>query len=91
MICLWSGRTTNGRTIGIDFHRADRRLLPVRPEWTGLLLDTVFYALILSTFAFYGPLRRHRRTRRGRCARCAYDLAGDLEAGCPECGWRRDD
>ena len=29
------------------------------------------------------------RIRRGRCPRCAYDLCGEFESGCPECGWAR--
>ena len=26
---------------------------------------------------------------RMKCPQCGYDLRGDLEPGCPECGWRR--
>ena len=26
----------------------------------------------------------------GRCVKCGYDLRGDMEQGCPECGWNRD-
>jgi len=33
-----------------------------------------------------GPWRRHRRRRRGHCARCGYDLHGNLSGVCPECG-----
>ena len=39
------------------------------------------------TFAFFrGPLRRHRRRRRGLCLRCAYNLEGNVSGVCPECG-----
>ena len=35
--------------------------------------------------------REKRRMRRGLCPLCNYDLRGDLAAGCPECGWNRED
>ena len=31
-----------------------------------------------------------RRPRPGHCHKCGYDLRGNLEHGCPECGWRRE-
>lgn len=33
-----------------------------------------------------GPLRRHRRRRKGLCLKCAYDLKGNVSGVCPECG-----
>jgi hypothetical protein len=30
-------------------------------------------------------IRRHRRTA-GKCARCGYDLTGNVSGVCPECG-----
>lgn len=33
-----------------------------------------------------GPCRRYRRRRRGRCARCGYDLTANTSGVCPECG-----
>ena len=35
--------------------------------------------------------RAGRRASKGLCPRCAYDLRGDLDSGCPECGWNRSD
>lgn len=32
---------------------------------------------------------RRRRMARGMCPECDYELRGNLDAGCPECGWRR--
>ncbi len=29
------------------------------------------------------------RRREGKCMRCGYDIKGEFERGCPECGWRR--
>ncbi len=67
------------------------RILPLRPIWPGFAINTLFYGAILwlplrSPFA----LRRHTRRKRGLCVNCGYDLRGDLEHGCPECGWRRE-
>ncbi len=33
-----------------------------------------------------GPLRNWRRTRRGLCVRCGYNLTGNASGRCPECG-----
>lgn len=66
------------------------RALPYRPIWSGLVFNTLFYATLLWGFvALLTGIRRLRRFSRGRCPRCAYDLAHDYRTGCPECGWRR--
>ncbi len=61
-------------------------------RWPGLTINTVFYAVIL-WLPICGPsvLRPIIRRRRGRCIKCDYDLRGDLDAGCPECGWNREE
>jgi hypothetical protein len=76
---------------------ADRRplSLPCGPLWSGFLIDTLFYAIILwllmlDPFALRGLNRRGR----GRCPKCGYDLRGQPPeigpgGGCPECGWNR--
>jgi len=40
---------------------------------------------------FFGftSAKRFIRARRGRCPRCGYELRGNMNAGCPECGWNR--
>lgn len=64
-----------------------RRLIPLRPVWWGLALDTAFYATILGGAGWgLGIARRARRRRRGRCAACGHVLHG--VAVCPECGVR---
>ena len=49
------------------------------------------HAALLWLLLLAGPraLRRHIRRKRGRCVKCGYDLHGELDAGCPECGWGR--
>ncbi len=67
------------------------RILPLRPIWPGFAINTAFYAATL-WLPIRGPfaLRRHIRRKRGLCVACGYDLRGNLLAGCPECGWRRE-
>ncbi|MCH8316451.1 MAG: hypothetical protein IIA64_10795 [Planctomycetes bacterium] len=65
---------------------------PNRVLWLGMMINELFYVLlIVSTFFSWRYGRRWIRRRRGRCPRCAYDLRGNLGGGCPECGWRRGD
>ncbi len=66
------------------------RRFPLLPVWPSFLVNTVFYAAIL-WLLIPGPfvLRRLIRRRRVHCINCGYDLRGDLDAGCPECGWGR--
>ena len=66
------------------------RIVPFRPIWSGFAINTVFFALIVwpllsAPFA----LRRLIRRKRGRCPECGYDLRGELDKGCSECGWNR--
>ena len=67
------------------------KVVPLRPLWPGFAINTAFYAAIL-WLVIPGPfaLRRHIRRKRGLCVACGYDLRGNLSAGCPECGWRRE-
>lgn len=64
------------------------------PYW----LDYVALLGLLSIFAGFvaggvvavrAMQRRTLRKKRGLCPMCGYDLRGDLDAGCPECGWNR--
>ncbi len=61
------------------------RVLPYRPIWPGVTVNTIFYAMILwvvspAPFA----LRRSLRLRRGLCPKCAYPI-GESSV-CSECG-----
>jgi hypothetical protein len=59
--------------------------LPLRPVWPGFAVNSLFNATILGLM-FFIPLgmRRHRRTTRRLCLRCAYPI-GTSDV-CTECG-----
>lgn len=63
------------------------RGIPLTPVWPGFVLNTLFYTVIL-WLLWSAPFatRRLIRKRRGRCARCGYDLTGVKHDVCPECG-----
>jgi predicted RNA-binding Zn-ribbon protein involved in translation (DUF1610 family) len=71
---------------------------PRTPVWTGLLVNTVFWALIwvaavrITHEVFPAimnaiPHSKESRRRRGLCTTCGYDLTG-CRHRCPECGSR---
>lgn len=68
--------------------------LPVQFIWRGIILNTLIYAtawfLLWRVSRRFGRGKILRRVRAGLCPACAYDLAADYRAGCPECGFRRD-
>ena len=68
-----------------------RAILPYRPIWPGFVINTIFYAAILCLPFAPFQLRRYVRVKRALCIKCGYDLRGNFSAGCPECGWRRED
>lgn len=63
-------------------------VLPLRPVWDGLALDTAFWAAVWwGTVMVPRLARQHWRKSRGRCASCGYDRRGLAPgARCPECG-----
>ena len=59
------------------------------PRWPrALVTSIIFYGAIL--WIWIPIMRRKRRLRHNLCLECGYDLRGNLAAGCPECGWRRE-
>ncbi|MEE9128823.1 MAG: hypothetical protein V3T84_02310 [Phycisphaerales bacterium] len=73
------------------WERVEFFIVPLRPQWPGFAINTVFYAAILwLPFAPFAARRMIRR-KRGLCIKCGYDLRGEFSAGCSECGWRRED
>jgi hypothetical protein len=78
---FWPWHVANGRTVS--------RVLPTRPIWPGVAINTVFYAGVL-WLLFGAPfaLRKWRRIKRGFCVKCGYDLRQQPSDSsvCPECG-----
>jgi hypothetical protein len=60
--------------------------LPLIPMWPGFLADSALFALLLASPWIVRAVIRRRRTARGGCRYCGYDLAGALDRPCPECG-----
>lgn len=73
---------------GLVANRGYGVLLPYRPIWSGLVINTLTFGvpawLLLSAI----PLtRRHLRRRRNHCLKCNYNLQGLApNMPCPECG-----
>ncbi len=66
--------------------------LPLRPIWAGLSVNTIIYAgIVWVVLGLLKVIRGHIRELLLRCPECGYDLRGDFSAGCPECGWRREE
>ncbi len=79
--------TARGRS-DIDLGRSVPRRLHVGAATT----NSVAYAFTTWLLLFgFSDIRRFIRRKRGLCINCGYDLRGDFSAGCPECGWRRED
>lgn len=51
-----------------------------------LWLMFIIFALYPVAVFVRGPIRRHRRRKRGLCLTCGYDLTGNESDRCPECG-----
>lgn len=97
---VW-GESTGNLIDGLEFDPPDfvyRMADP--PELFVIPYGVMLWPSIGNTLAWSFPVfliltrlasaRQWNRTRRGRCGLCAYDLRGDLESGCPECGWKRE-
>lgn len=63
-------------------------VLPLRPIWSGMLTDIVFWSL--ASAALFWAIQRMqtaKRSRRGLCTACGYSRSGLAgTAPCPECG-----
>lgn len=69
------------------------RALPIRVLYAGFAVNAFIYAALWFALLFgFGATRTARRAirkRRGLCPMCKYNVRGDLDSGCPECGWNR--
>jgi len=74
------------------FHMPWMRELPIRPLWTGLITNTIFYAgLAWLCLALLTRIRRRARLDRRRCTHCNYAFHKTIAEGktqiiCSECG-----
>jgi len=65
-------------------------VLPVRPVWSGMLIDSSIYAAMWAIL--YGMVVHGKRAwrlvrgKRGLCPSCGYSLTGNTSGKCPECG-----
>lgn len=65
-------------------------LVPLQPMPIGLIINTCFWTSFwIITICLFRYLRERWRHGRNHCIKCAYDLYGISELGCPECGWGR--
>ena len=66
------------------------RALPYQPIWTGVVVNTIFYAATMWSLTL-GPftVRRTIRRRRGQCINCGYDLRGTSGVRCVRSVGRR--
>lgn len=69
-------------------HSVERDIvLPFHPIWSGLIINTLFYAgLIWGVVCAPGATRRAVRKHRNRCPACAYPIG--TSAICTECGYQ---
>ncbi len=75
------------RDSGLPISARNLRALPYYPIWSGLALNTAFYALLFFAVIRVSQAFKHAgRYRRGLCPRCKYDLRFDYSRGCSECG-----
>lgn len=80
---------------GIRESLADVRALPTRPIWRGLIVNSAIAAvawwLVLAAVSWgVGSVRAAFRKPAGCCPKCGYDLKSNWAAGCPECGWGKE-
>jgi predicted RNA-binding Zn-ribbon protein involved in translation (DUF1610 family) len=65
-------------------------ILPTRILWTGFAANTgLTFVALLAVISAGKAARAVFRRRRGCCSACGYDLRGQTELGCPECGAER--
>ena len=65
------------------------KLPTMLPWWGSLILLAVGFVAHLKVQHLDSIQMHLERRRFGKCPQCGYDLHGKIDAGCPECGWRR--
>ena len=75
---------------GVTIHK-ESFLIPLRIHWPGIFCNLILSAVsIISVVQLLRYIARLRRHARGACSHCGYCLRANVDVGCPECGWRRD-
>lgn len=68
---------------GATFHYSG---LAYSPIWSGLLVNTAFFALVWLGLLYFCGTGRRWWPAPGRCTSCGYNLQGLKQSVCPECG-----
>ncbi len=70
---------------------AQHQAIPLRPISLGLAVNTLVFTALWTIILHIAPRKSaRRRQREGLCPRCAYDLNGNTQDGCSECGFGKD-
>lgn len=80
----------------LELSQIGHYIIPLSPVWKGLLGNVVIYGFVWVFLIHFVPyscrnIASRMRNEHGLCQRCAYNLCGNPELGCPECGWGRCD
>ncbi|MCH8824058.1 MAG: hypothetical protein IH984_11185 [Planctomycetes bacterium] len=70
----------------------DYQLIPYNVLWFRFILNIAIHSLgiaIVSTIIRRTPRRLRKEYK--FCPQCDYDLRGNRDSGCSECGWKRDE
>ncbi len=96
----WKSRffsTLRGGVVGVNAIAAMAFVYNLMPVRTGLspanriVEASIFSCILGATIAPFLLARPSSKRGTLECPACGYDLRGSKDAGCPECGWRRDD
>jgi hypothetical protein len=86
MMAMWNPEEVQGM-VEVSVTDALTVKLPVRPMWTGMVVNVAVLGASVGVMWWgVGLARRWVRRRRGRCLRCGYVLGGVSGGLCPECG-----
>lgn len=85
---MWPAQPSTGLQVGPPPTVIYRFALPLAPLWPGFVVNSAVYGvLLLVVIRLPGILLADRRSDRGLCAGCGYDVGATSRRGsCPECG-----
>ena len=100
LVLPWTSRffsKLRGGVVGVNAIAAIAYLYNLTSVRTGLsplnsiVEMSIIYCILGATVAPFLLSRSSSRRDTLECPACGYDLRGGKDAGCPECGWRRED